>query len=314
MMIINMMMSRARRPAVLLPFLVLGLVAGAAAFAPQDDDEPANDKDRQIGQSFRVPYRLTETNHYLVRVRINGKGPFNFLVDSGAPALYVGTETAQAIGLKAAEDDYWTGIDRLEFEGGATLDNVKARIEDPFQLVGMNALGLPGASIDGILGFTILARYKLEFDPTDDRMTWTRIDYEPKEPYIPRELRTRKGPKAPAEVQAMSALGPLMKLAAVFVGKQPEEQLDHQGFLGIELEAAEEKEGVQVSAVIAGSPAAEKGVQAGDQLARVSGRRIDDLDDAHKAIAGVHVGDSVDLELKRGGERLELTLRAGEGF
>jgi hypothetical protein len=313
-MIINMIKGRSRRPTVLLPFLVLGLVAGAAAFAPQDDNKPARKNDPQVGQSFRVPYRLTETNHYLVRVRINGKGPFNFLVDSGAPALYVGTETAQAIGLNPAEDDYWTAIDRLDFEGGATLENVNARIEDPFQLVGMNALGLPGASIDGILGFTILARYKLEFDPTDDRMTWTRIDYEPKEPYIPRELRTRKGPKAPAEVEAMSALGPLMKLAAVFVGKQPEEQLDHQGFLGIELETADDKQGVRVSAVIAGSPAAEKNVQPGDLLMRVSGRRINDLADAHKAIAGLHVGDSVDLELKRDGEPLKLTLQAGEGF
>ena len=52
-------------------------------------------RDPQIGQSFRVPYRLTDTNHFLVRVRINGKGPFNFLVDSGAPALFIATETAK---------------------------------------------------------------------------------------------------------------------------------------------------------------------------------------------------------------------------
>ena len=52
-------------------------------------------RDPQIGRSFRVPYHLTDTNHFLVRVRINGKGPFNFLVDSGAPALYLATETAR---------------------------------------------------------------------------------------------------------------------------------------------------------------------------------------------------------------------------
>ena len=77
-------------------------------------------------------------------------------------------------------------MDRLDFEGGARLTDVKARVEDPFQLVGMNALGLPGASIDGILGFTILARFRLEIDPTRDRMTWTRLDYEPAEPPVPR--------------------------------------------------------------------------------------------------------------------------------
>ena len=116
----------------------------------------AKERDPQIGQAFQVPYRLTDTNHFLVRVRINGKGPFNFLVDSGAPALFISTATAKHIGLKPSADDFWTPIDRLDLEGGSRLTDIKARVEDPFQLVGMNALGLPGASIDGILGFTIL--------------------------------------------------------------------------------------------------------------------------------------------------------------
>ena len=73
--------------------------------------------------------------------------------------------------------DFWTPIDCLELEGGARLTRIKARVEDPFQLVGMNALGLPGASIDGILGFTILARFRLEIDLTKDRMIWTRLDH-----------------------------------------------------------------------------------------------------------------------------------------
>ena len=61
----------------------------------------------RLGKSYRVPYRLTDTNHFLVRVRINGKGPFNFLVDSGAPALYIATETAAKIGLKPVKP-FWT--------------------------------------------------------------------------------------------------------------------------------------------------------------------------------------------------------------
>src|ERR1035438_1815185 len=93
--------------------LVLTLTA-AFAFEPRRGAQPpAKEKDPQIGRSFQVPYRLTDTNHFLVRVRINGKGPFNFLVDTGAPALYVATETAKKIGLKPAEDDFWTPVDRL---------------------------------------------------------------------------------------------------------------------------------------------------------------------------------------------------------
>src|SRR5208337_1751154 len=141
----------------------------------------------KVGQAFEIPYQLTETNHFLIRVRINGKGPFNFLVDSGAPALYIATETAKKAGLKPSKEQFWTLIHRLDLEGGTVLTNVKARIEDPFQLVGMNALGLPGATIDGILGFTILARFRLEIDPTRDTMTWTVLDFIPPDPPVPHQ-------------------------------------------------------------------------------------------------------------------------------
>src|SRR6478752_7625216 len=135
------------KPSLTLTGLGLVLAAALAAAGPGRNprpDAPAGAKDApdpQVGQSFRVPYRLTDTNHFLVRVRINGKGPFNFLVDSGAPALYVATETAGKIGLKPPKGEFWTPVDRLDFEGGARLLDVKARVEDPFQLVGMNALG-----------------------------------------------------------------------------------------------------------------------------------------------------------------------------
>src|SRR4051812_14215617 len=80
---------------------------------------PAPGRDREVGTSYRVPYRLTDTNHVLVRVRINGRGPFNFLVDTGAPALYVTTEAARKAALGPAPDGFWTPVDRLDIEGGA---------------------------------------------------------------------------------------------------------------------------------------------------------------------------------------------------
>jgi membrane-associated protease RseP (regulator of RpoE activity) len=175
-------------------------------------------------------------------------------------------------------------------------------------------LGLPGASIDGILGFTILARFRLEFDPTSDRMLWTRIDYEPREPFIPRNLRTRNGPKPPAEVRAMEALGPLMKLAAVFVGKQPADRLEHQGLLGIVLDADAAAPGLRVAVVLAGSPAAQAGIRPGDDLVKVLGKDLADQAALEQAIAGMKPGDEVAVVVRRGSDTLELKLRAGEGF
>jgi hypothetical protein len=183
-------------------------------------------------------------------------------------------------------------------------------VEDPFQLVGMNALGLPGASIDGILGFTILARFRIELDPTKDRMTWTRLDYEPKEPPAPRRA---PGERPPAEMQAMNALGPLAKVFAAFLGKQPQEQLHPRGFLGLELAEAAGG-GVVVARVFDGSPAAQGGVRAGDRLVRLLDREVDDLKSTLAAAAELRPGQRVPLVLRRGAEPLELTLTAGEGF
>lgn len=283
--------------------LGLGLatvLVGLALAGPKADPE--------VGKSYRVPYRMTETNHFLVRVRINGKGPFNFLVDTGAPALYVGTEAARKIGLKPDPDEFFTPIGPLEIEGGARLTGMKARVEDIFQMVGMNALGLPGASIDGIMGFTALARFKVEIDPTQDRMVWTRLDFEPKDPFVPRAAARQPS----AEMQAMNALGPIAKFAAAFVGKQPEDQLRPRGFLGIELN--ESPDGLKVAAVLADSPAAGADLRVGDRLLKVGEQKVGNLKAARDAVAEVRPGEKVALAVERAGRTIEITLNAGEGF
>jgi hypothetical protein len=287
------------------------------AFGFQDRAKPSPG-DAQVGLSFQVPYRLTDTNHFLVRVRINGKGPFNFLVDSGAPALFIATETARQIGLKPPRNRFWTPIDRLDFEGGAHLEGLKARVEDPFQLVGMNALGLPGASIHGILGFTILARFRLEIDPTKDRMCWTRLNYQPRDP-VP-EHKPDKDGGAPLEIQAMNALGPIAKGLAFLMGKQPEEQERPRGFLG--LEWAEQVDAgrtyLRIEAVLEDSPAAAGGLRAGDRLLRIKGRTIASLKEARAALAELQPGNPVAMLVHRGAatgaHELSLTLTAGEGL
>ena len=293
--------------------LGLFLVLAFTALAPNGPSQPAKDQDKsEVGRSYKIPYRLTDTNHFLVRVRINGKGPFNFLVDTGAPALYVSTDTAKSIGLKPAEDDFWTPIDRLDFEGGAGLKNLKARVEDPFQLVGMNALGLPGASIDGILGFTMLARYRMEIDLTSDRMTWTLLDFEPKDPPVPDR---KPGNRGPAEMQAMNALGPIAKIAAAFVGKQPEEKLIFRGFLGVELAPDAKEDAVRVTKVLPGSPAEKAGLKAGDSLLEIGGDEVPDIKAARLAVMEVEPGDKLKVKVRRAGgaEPLEITIVAGEG-
>jgi Aspartyl protease/PDZ domain len=275
--------------------------------------------DPQVGRSFRIPYRLTDTNHFLVRIRINGKGPFNFLVDSGAPALFISTESAKKAGLHPNPGQFWTPIDRLDLEGGARLEHIKARVEDPFQLVGMNALGLPGASIDGILGFTILARFQLEIDPTQDRMTWTRLNYEPRDVPVPDHKRDeQKG--APPEVQAMNALGSLAKGLAFLIGKQPEEQRRPHGFLGVEWsqEPSGDRPQLYVRRVLPGSSSAQAGLEAGDLVVRIKNQPVGDVKAARSILGELEAGDKVSVFIRRktatGARELNVEIIAGEGL
>jgi len=298
------------------------MIAMVAANTGQKPGSENIDRDPQIGHSFRVPYRLTDTNHFLVRVRINGKGPFNFLVDSGAPALYIATETAVKVGLKPGKGEFWTIIDRLDLEGGTRLLGMKARVEDPFQLVGMNALGLPGASIDGILGFTILARFRLEIDPTRDFMIWTRLNHAPADPLVPHRGKG-DGDRPPPELQVMNALGPLAKGLAFLMGKQPEEERFPRGFLG--LEWVETRDGlsgqttVQISRVAQGSPAAKGNIRTGDRLIRACGRSVTSLKAARATLSAIQAGDPIELTLRCGdvedkAREVTVTITAGEGL
>ena len=45
----------------------------------------ADDVKKIAARTFHVPYRLTSTNHVLIRVKINGKGPYNFILDKPWP-------------------------------------------------------------------------------------------------------------------------------------------------------------------------------------------------------------------------------------
>src|SRR5438094_1951025 len=223
----------------------------------------ADDGKQAKGEVFQVPYRLTATQHVLVRAKINGKGPYNFILDTGAPALFVSTAVGKKLGL-SADKGGWATLDRFTLEGGATVTKAKARIEDPFQLEGMNGLGLAGAHLDGIIGYNILARFRIEFDFTQPKMGWTRLYYEPPPP---KGLGVQGG--APG---GLDAIGTLMKFMGTMLGRKATPGVVLRGFLGIELVEAGAK--LEVKWVLAGSPAAAAGIKKGDQIVQFQGKEV----------------------------------------
>ena len=56
---------------------LLALLPGASV--SRADDNPGGK-----AKSYQVPYKLTIPKHIVVRAKINGKGPFNLVLDTGA--------------------------------------------------------------------------------------------------------------------------------------------------------------------------------------------------------------------------------------
>jgi hypothetical protein len=254
-------------------------------------------------RTYQVPFRITAAKHILVRAKINGKGPFNFILDTGAPGLFIATEVGKKLGLKTDSHGV-AALDRLEIEGGVVVPKASGVVETPFQLEGMNGLGLAGVELHGILGYGILARYRMEIDLTRDKMAWTELAYDPKQP-----RRLGGGGRG---MGGLDLIGDVLKSLGSLMGTQAAPDVRLRGFLGVELKDGPDTPVVQ--SVLARGPAGRAGLQAGDQLLKFQGRTVVDTDDVLRFARKLAPGDSVMLMVRRAGKVQEIKFTAGEGL
>jgi hypothetical protein len=279
-----------------IPWLSAGLAV--VLVAPLRADEPKKIE----AKALQVPYTITNTKHVMVRAKINGKGPYNLIVDTGAPALFVSTAVCTKLGVKPDKGG-WGKFDRFDIEGGVSLPKFKVRVEDPFQLQGMNGLGLAGAELHGIIGYTVLAKFRIELDLTRDKMTWTPLAFDPPAP------QGMGGKGAPAE---LDALGGIMKMLGALIGKQPQADVATRGFLGIDLK--DDDKGVVVTLLLDKGPAASGGVKVGDRITQFQGKTVRDIDGVRQLAAKIATGEPVKLTVERDGKDHELKFKSGEGL
>jgi hypothetical protein len=241
--------------------------------------------------------------HVLVRAKINGKGPFNFILDTGAPALFVATKVCRKLGIEP-DGRGWGVFDRFEIEGGVVLKKLKGRVEDPFQLEGMNGLGLAGAELHGIIGYDVLARHRMEIDFTRDKMVWTPLDYKPTPP---QGMGGRGGAAGGLEI-----VGTMMKMLGSFVGAKAAPDVTPRGFLG--LDVADGDDNPVVKAVLEKGPAARAGLKVGDVIIAFNDRRVSDRDDIIRLAKKLPASTEVKVKVKRGDDTKKLSLTTAEGL
>jgi hypothetical protein len=281
--------------------VVLTLVC-LASLASAGDEKPGTDVKPK--KSFEVPYKFTAAKHIVVRLKINGKGPFNFILDTGAPALYV----AVPVGKKAkanADADGWATLDKVAVEGGLVMKNVRARIETPFQLEGMNGMGMGGLEIHGMIGYNVLAKYRMEFDFMHDKLVWTELDYKPDSPF------RLSGPGGGGG-GGLEVMGSLMKMVGGLLGRKATPDVTLRGFFGMTL--ADGTDNPTVQAVLEKGPAGTAGLQVGDVVTHVQDRGVDNVADVVRLTRLLPAGSRVKLTVKRGNQTKAITIKTTEGI
>ncbi len=273
------------------PALCLGLVTALPLQAA--DPKPAK---------YDIPYRLTDTKHVLVRAKINGKGPFNLILDTGAPAVFITKPVAKKAGVELDEKG-WGEFRQFEMEGGAKLDKVRTRVEDLVQIDGMNSLGLAGVELHGVIGYNVLAKFRVQYDLTADKLVFDVLDGF--DPPAPEKIEAKGGD----DIQSM---GPLIKMLAAFSGIKPNFEIVPRGFVGIEFD--ETKAGVVVKKVLPGSPAEKAGLKAGDVIEGVKAATVATGKELSAALAKAGVGANIRFTIKRGDKSEEIVVELGKGL
>ncbi|HXM74279.1 MAG TPA: retropepsin-like aspartic protease, partial [Chthoniobacterales bacterium] len=106
----------------------------------------------------------------LVDIYANGRGPFQFAIDTGTSTTAITPELAKQLGIKSspigpvttggAQIDVTAGKLQSFQVGGAKVDNMAVVVADFFAMLS-SAIG---AKLDGIVGYNFLRNYKVVID------------------------------------------------------------------------------------------------------------------------------------------------------
>lgn len=283
-------LSRLAGPPALAVAVALAALAPAAAQVKPEAKPGAG--------AVTVPFELLQSNHMVLKAKVNGKGPYRLVFDVGAPITLLSNRAGEDSGViaKGAPKSFLFGMrgeakaDRLEV-GGLVAEDLPVLVLDHPVLKAL--AGFLGRPLDGIIGYTFFARYKTTIDYQAKTMTFEPVDAKVRD--LMRDLPERMmGPKV-AKRRTLAPSG----LWGLTLG-EPEGGVDSPG--------------VPVSAVAEGSPAAAAGLKPGDVLTTLDGRWTVSIADAFAAAEGAPAGEPVTVIILRDGQPQTLTVTPRTGI
>jgi membrane-associated protease RseP (regulator of RpoE activity) len=269
----------------LLPLTLLSF----AVILPVRADTPKVEK--ETAKPITVPFELLKTGHMAVMIKINGKGPYRVIFDTGAPVSLINNKVAKESGLL---DNVKKPLFSLFNTAGQTSMK-KLEIGDVMDHPTVEAISKALGPIEGIVGFPFFARYK------------TSINYQAKElTFVP------NGFDPPDVMQELAA-----SLMTMINEKQPKAKVlvpaAQWGMIAVK-DSKDEDAGVVVKEVYADSAAAKAGLKPGDRILTLDGRWTDSLRDLYDAAGFVKPGSAVNVVILRDGKEKELMIKPISGL
>jgi hypothetical protein len=127
------------------------------------------------GGPSRVNFKL-RGNHIYIPVKINGAGPYSFVLDSGAGLTVVGGNVASDLELPQTGELPAIGMGGVEVGSFAEADSItigdvviRNLVIGKIDLEGLNRF--TSERVDGILGYDLFARFVVRIDYNDSLLT-----------------------------------------------------------------------------------------------------------------------------------------------
>ena len=247
----------------------------------------------------KVPFELLRTQHMTVMVKVNGKGPYRLIFDTGAPIMLLTNKVAREAGVITKKEKgtpialFGTmgqfKIKTLEI-GGLKAENLNTIVMDHPTV---SAMAKAVGPIEGIVGFSFFARYRMTIDYQAKELTFVPTKFEPPD-MLTKLMTMLMAPKDKVEKRVLAPAG--------------------QWGFSVGKEAGDERPGVNIVDVLAESPAARAGLKKGDRLLTLDGRWTDSVVDCYTAATHVPPGTTARVTVLRDGKDLALSVRVRAGL
>lgn len=142
-------------------------------------DDPKRVESFGRGAKTALPIRLASPAKplLLIDVHLNGRGPFQFAIDTGTSTTAITPQLANELGILSspigpgttagAQVDVRAGIIESFQLGSAKIDNMTVVVADFFEMLSAAI----GAKLDGIVGYNFLRNYKVGIDYPGETLT-----------------------------------------------------------------------------------------------------------------------------------------------